>query len=147
MNLIKRYTILLLGWIIFFLALQSCANRGSGPQGGPKDTEPPVLVAATPLNGSSNISTKTITLEFNELVSVNNPIQNVIFSPPQKSLPSVKAVGKKVNIAFQDSLLPNTTYTIEFNNCIVDYTESNPFPKYVYSFSTGNKVDSMQICI
>ena len=145
MNLIKRYTKLIIGWIIFCLAFQSCANRGSGPQGGPKDTEPPVLVAATPLNGSSNISTKTITLEFNELVSVNNPIQNVIFSPPQKSLPSVKSVGKKVNIAFQDSLLPNTTYTIEFNNCIVDYTESNPFPKYVYSFSTGNKVDSMQI--
>lgn len=145
MNLIKRYTILLLGWIIFFLALQSCANRGSGPQGGPKDTEPPLLVAATPLNGSTNVTTKTITLEFNELVSVNNPTQNVIFSPPQKNLPSVKALGKKVNIALQDSLLPNTTYTIQIKKCIVDYTESNPFADYVYTFSTGDKVDSLQI--
>ena len=145
MNLIKRYTILLLGWIIFFLALQSCANRGSGPQGGPKDTEPPVLVSATPINGSTNVTTKTITLEFNELVSVNNPTQNVIFSPPQKNLPSVKALGKKVNIALQDSLLPNTTYTIQIKKCIVDYTESNPFADYVYTFSTGDKVDSLQI--
>lgn len=145
MNLVKRYTILLLGWIIFFLALQSCANRGSGPQGGPKDTEPPVLVSATPLNGSTNITTRNITLEFNELVSVNNPIQNVIFSPPQKNIPSVKALGKKVNIAFQDTLLPNTTYTIQIQKCIVDYTESNPFADYVYTFSTGDKIDSLQI--
>lgn len=145
MNLIKRYTKLIIGWIIFCLAFQSCANRGSGPQGGPRDTEPPVLVSAVPLNGSTNVSTKTITLEFNELISVNNPIQNVIFSPPQKNIPTVKALGKKVNIAFQDTLLPNTTYTIEINNCIVDYTESNPFSSYVYSFSTGDKVDSLQI--
>ena len=135
MNLFKKYTTLLLGWIVFFLVLQSCANRGSGPQGGPKDTEPPVLISATPVNGSTNINTKNITLEFNELISVNNPIQNVIFSPPQKNLPTVKAIGKKVNINFQDSLLPNTTYTIEIRKCIVDYTESNPFSDYVYTFS------------
>ena len=145
MNLFKKYTTLLLGWIVFFLVLQSCANRGAGPQGGPKDTEPPVLISATPVNGSTNINTKNITLEFNELISVNNPIQNVIFSPPQKNLPTVKAIGKKVNINFQDSLLPNTTYTIEIRKCIVDYTESNPFPDYVYTFSTGDKVDSLQI--
>lgn len=145
MSLFKRYTILLLGWIIFFLALQSCANRGSGPQGGPKDTIPPVLLSAYPANGSTNFNTNTIILEFNELVSVNNPIQNVIFSPPQKSAPTVKTLGKKVNIVLQDSLQPNTTYTIDIKNCIVDYTESNPFPNYVYSFSTGEKVDSLQI--
>lgn len=145
MNLFKRYTTLLLGWIIFFLALQSCANRGSGPKGGPKDTIPPVLVSAIPLNGNTNFSAKNITLEFNELVSVNNPTQNVIFSPPQKNIPSVKALGKKVSIAFQDTLLPNTTYSITFKNCIVDYTESNPFPDYVYTFSTGDKLDSLQI--
>ncbi len=145
MNLFKRYTILLLGWIIFFLALQSCANRGSGPQGGPKDTEPPVLLSATPENGNTNFNAKSIILEFNELVSVNNPLQNITFSPPQKNSPSVKGLGKKVSITFQDSLLPNTTYTIEIKKCIVDYTESNPFADYVYTFSTGDKVDSLQI--
>lgn len=145
MNLLKKHTILLLGWIIFFLALQSCANRGSGPQGGPKDAEPPVLVSATPANGSTNFNAKSIVLEFNELISVNNPQQNVTFSPPQKNAPTVKALGKKVNITFQDSLLPNTTYTINIKKCIVDYTESNPFADYVYTFSTGDKVDSMQI--
>ena len=145
MNLFKKYTTLLLGWIVFFLALQSCANRGSGPQGGPKDKEPPVLISATPVNGSTNINTKSITLEFNELISVKNPIQTVVFSPPQKNIPTVKAIGKKVNINFQDSLLPNTTYTITFKKCIVDYTESNPFADYIYSFSTGDKVDSLQI--
>ena len=145
MNLIKRYTILLLGWIIFFLALQSCANRGSGPQGGAKDTIPPILVSTIPANGSTNVFTNTITLEFNELVSVNNPLQTVIFSPPQKAAPTVKALGKKVNIVFQDTLQPNTTYTIDLKKCIVDFTESNPFEDYVYSFSTGDKIDSLQI--
>ena len=145
MNLIKRYTTLLLGWIIFFLALQSCANRGSGPQGGDKDTIPPILISTTPANGSTNVSTNIIVLEFNELISVNNPTQTVIFSPPQKAIPSVKAIGKKVNIVFQDTLLPNTTYTINLKKCIVDFTESNPFQDYVYSFSTGDKIDSLQI--
>lgn len=145
MNLLKRYTILLLGWIVFFLALQSCANRGTGPQGGPKDTIPPILLSAYPANGSTNFNTNTIILEFNELVSVNNPTQNVIFSPPLKTTPSVKALGKKVNIVFQDSLQPNTTYTIDIKKCIVDYTESNPYENYVYMFSTGDKVDSLQI--
>lgn len=145
MKIFNRYTILLLGWIVYFLALQSCANRGSGPQGGPKDKEPPVLVSAIPMNGSTNVTTNNITLEFNELVSVNNPIQNILFSPPQKNIPTVKSLGKKVTISFQDTLLPNTTYTIEFNNCIVDYTESNPFKDFVYTFSTGNKIDSLQI--
>lgn len=145
MKFIKRYTILLLGWIIFFLALQSCANRGSGPQGGPKDKEPPVLISATPINGATNITTQSITLEFNELVSVNNPIQNVLFSPPQKITPTVKSLGKKVIINLQDSLLPNTTYVIEFNNCIVDFTESNPYENFIYTFSTGDRVDSLQI--
>ena len=145
MNLIKRYTKLIIGWIIFCLAFQSCANRGSGPQGGPKDKIPPVLVSATPANESVNFSSKNITLEFNELVSVNNPMQNVIFSPPQKTPPVVKSLGKKVSIAIQDTLLPNTTYTIVIKKCIVDYTESNPFADYVYTFSTGDKVDSLQI--
>lgn len=145
MNFIKKHTILLLGWIIFFLALQSCANRGAGPQGGPKDKEPPVLVSATPENGSTNFSAKNITLEFNELVAVKNPIQNVVISTPQKTPPVVKSLGKKVSIAFQDSLLPNTTYTVEIKKCIVDYTESNPFADYVYTFSTGDKIDSLQI--
>ena len=145
MNFIKKHTILLLGWIIFFLALQSCANRGAGPQGGPKDKEPPVLISATPENGSTNFNAKNIILEFNELVSVNNPLQNVTFSPPQRTIPTVKTLGKKVSIAFQDTLLPNTTYTIEIKKCIVDYTESNPFADYIYTFSTGDKVDSLQI--
>lgn len=145
MNLFKKYTTLLLGWIVFFLALQSCANRGSGPQGGPKDKEPPVLISATPENGSTNFNAKNIILEFNELVSVNNPLQNVTFSPPQRTIPTVKTLGKKVSIAFQDTLLPNTTYTIEIKKCIVDYTESNPFADYIYTFSTGDKVDSLQI--
>lgn len=131
--------------MVYFLALQSCANRGSGPQGGPKDTEPPVLISSTPINGSTNVTTNNIILEFNELVSVNNPLQNVIFSPPQRYTPSVKALGKKVSINIEDSLLPNTTYVIEFNNCIVDYTESNPYKDFIYTFSTGNKIDSLQI--
>ena len=145
MNLIKIYTKLIIGWIIFCLAFQSCANRGSGPQGGPKDKIPPVLVSATPANESVNFSSKNITLEFNELVSVNNPMQNVIFSPPQKTPPTVKSLGKKVVIDIQDSLIPNTTYTIQIKKCIVDYNESNPFEDYVYTFSTGDKIDTLQI--
>ncbi|MDY4149794.1 MAG: hypothetical protein SOY26_08650, partial [Paludibacteraceae bacterium] len=42
------------------LLLTGCANRGIGPQGGPKDTIPPVVVKETPANGSNHFTDKKI---------------------------------------------------------------------------------------
>lgn len=139
-NIIQLACILVLGLGIF-----GCANRGAGPQGGPKDTIPPVVVACTPQNGATMVTRNVIEIEFDELVNVDNAAKNVTISPPQQVMPSIKSTGKKVRIVFEDSLKANTTYTIDFNKAIVDNNEKNPLNSFTYVFSTGDHIDSLEI--
>jgi hypothetical protein len=41
--------------------------------------------------------------------------------------------------------MPNTTYTVDFTDAIVDNNEENPLENFSYSFSTGDVVDSLAI--
>lgn len=127
------------------LGIFGCANRGAGPQGGPKDMLPPVVVGCTPQNGATLVTQNVFVIEFDELVNVDNVAQNVTISPPQQVMPSIKSTGKKIRIVFEDSLKANTTYTIEFNKAIVDNNEKNPLNSFTYVFSTGDHIDSLEI--
>lgn len=128
-----------LGSILF-----SCANM-SRPSGGPQDTTPPVFVKSKPMPDTRNFTEQKLELEFDEIVQIEKPNENVIISPPQINMPKIQAQGKKVRIELQDSLLPNTTYTLDFNNAIVDNNEKNPLEGFSFSFSTGESRDSLQI--
>ena len=44
-----------------------------------------------------------------------------------------------------DSLRPNTTYTIDFADAIVDNNEGNPLGNYAFTFSTGTTIDTMEV--
>ena len=125
--------------------LSSCANRGIGPQGGPKDTIPPRMVKEQPLNQSVNFHGKKIEITFNEYLQLDNIQQNLLVSPPQQVSPIVKAIGKKVTVEMQEDLIDSTTYTLDFGNAICDYTEKNPMRGYVFAFSTGDRIDSMEV--
>jgi len=116
-----------------------------GPQGGPKDITPPQMIKAKPANGALNSKAKELEIEFNEFVSLDKPQDKIIVSPPQIIPPTIRAAGKKVLVTLNDSLLPNTTYSIDFTNSIVDITEHNALAGFNYSFSTGNEIDSLQI--
>ena len=131
--------------ILLVLLLASCANRGAGPQGGPRDTIPPTVLNEIPLNGTLLFTGKEIVIELDEYVQLNDIQKNVLISPPQQNAPEVKAIGKKVYVAFQEDLQDSTTYTIDFGAAICDYNEKTPLTGYVYSFSTGNHMDSLAI--
>lgn len=135
-----RFLIPLLG--LFFY---SCANRTSGPSGGPKDTTPPRLMKSTPQNGQTNYNKTKISLEFDELVSLEKQAQKISVSPTQKTPPTIAASGKSIHVTLNDSLLPNTTYTINFGDAIIDNNEGNKLPDFSFAFSTGNELDSLQI--
>ncbi len=45
----------------------------------------------------------------------------------------------------KDTLLPNTTYTLNFYKGIKDVNEGNVLRNFTYVFSTGDKIDSGQI--
>ena len=123
--------------------LSGCANRGQGPQGGPRDSIPPTLLKETPVNGTCNFTGKTIVMQFDEYVQLDNVADNVLMSPPQKTPPTVKAVGKKVTVTFEEPLRDSTTYTIDFGLAICDNNEKTPLGDYSFSFSTGEHIDTL----
>lgn len=131
--------------IAMLLLLASCANMGSGPQGGPRDTIPPMVVKESPLNGVLMYQGKKIEITFNEYIQLSDVQKNVLISPPQQNPPEVKAIGKTLSVVFQEELQDSTTYTINFGSAICDYNEKVPLEGYVYAFSTGDYIDSLVI--
>jgi Bacterial Ig-like domain len=103
------------------------------------------LIKATPTKGSINVKGNRITLEFDEYIDVADLSQNLIISPLQKKNPSITANPKTVYIKFRDTLLPNTTYTINFGDAIKDINEGNILKGLSYTFSTGSTLDSSTI--
>ena len=140
----SKIKIALIVFTISFL-VYACANRGSGPTGGPKDTTPPKVMKSTPLNGSLNFKKKQIEILFDEMVSIEKPNENIIISPPQQKPPDVKSYGKSIVVNFNENLIDSTTYSINFGNGIVDLNEKNALKNYLFSFSTGNQIDTMMI--
>ena len=123
----------------------SCANPGSGPDGGPYDETPPRIVAMSPALGTANASTNKVTISFNELVKVENAQEKIIVSPPQIEMPEIKVSGRHISVQLMDSLRSNTTYTVDFSDAIVDSNEGNPLGNFTYYFSTGQQVDTMEV--
>ena len=134
----------LVALFILAISIYSCANM-SRPGGGPRDETPPVFIKGVPAPGALNVSKQEIEIEFNEIIQVEKPSEKVIVSPPQKDMPEIRTSGRKVTVTLRDSLLPNTTYTLDFSDAIVDNNEKNPLYSFAYSFSTGSKIDSLQV--
>lgn len=127
------------------LGIYSCANRGLGPTGGPKDLTPPVVLKITPPNKSTNFHGKRVDIQFNKIVQLDHPLDKIVVSPPQKEQPAAVSTGRHVIVTLNDSLKDNTTYTIDFDNSIKDYNEGNILKNFWTSFSTGSTIDTMQV--
>ena len=136
----KRLLYILIG----LCAVASCARMGN-PDGGWYDDDPPYILYATPAEQATNVTDKKITIHFDEYIKLADPTQNVIVSPPQLETPEIKAAGKKIVIELKDSLIPNTTYTIDFSDAISDNNEDNSMGNYTYTFSTGEKIDTFEV--
>ena len=139
-----KYLVFSLGLLLTAFLAQRCANAVA-PTGGPKDTTPPVVVAAVPENQSTHFIGKKIEITFDEYITLENANQNVLISPPLSEKPDIKLKNKTVVVKFKEDLVPNTTYTINFGAAIKDLHEGNPFKDYVYSFSTGDHIDTLSI--
>ena len=126
---------------------KSCANTSTPPEGGPKDTIPPVIVEVLPTDMSINhprdIRHSQVSFEFNEYVALNNPSSYIFLSPPQTKPPTAKIKGKKVVVSFAEPLDSSRTYSLSLGEAVKDNNEGNPFPPYTISFSTGGHIDSL----
>lgn len=130
--------------LIALCAVMSCARMGT-PDGGWYDDDPPQVIGAMPADQATNVDQKKITIYFDEYIKLADPTQNVIVSPPQLEMPEIRGAGKKIVVELQDSLKPNTTYTIDFSDAITDNNEDNPLGNYTFTFSTGEQIDTFEV--
>lgn len=130
--------------VILLGLLYSCASIGR-PEGGPRDVDPPVFLSSNPAPNSTNFNKNKIEILFNEYIQLKDQSTKVVVSPAQKENPTIRANGKKINIELKDTLLPNTTYVIDFSNAIQDNNEQNPLDGFSFAFATGDTIDTLQI--
>src|SRR5215212_6799365 len=128
-----------------------CISSGIGcaniipPEGGPKDTLPPVLVSATPHDSTRNFNSHRIVLQFDEYIDLQDVQNNLLFTPTFETNPIIEAKLRTITVRLKDSLDKNTTYTFDFGNAIQDINESNVLRNFVYRFSTGPYIDSLTL--
>jgi hypothetical protein len=131
--------------IAFWMSVPvGCANIVP-PEGGPRDTIPPVLVSATPRDSSVNFRSQHIILTFDEDLDDPRNANDIIYTPSLDLPPTITTKGKTLTVKFNDTLQPNTTYVINFGDQVIDITEANPVRNFVYTFSTGPFLDSLEI--
>ena len=130
--------------IIAAAVMYSCANIGN-PSGGPIDKTPPIFMRSNPTPNAVNVKDRKIEIFFDEIVTLKDPSTKIIVSPAQTEMPRMSALGRKVTVELVDSLLPNTTHTIDFSNSIQDNNEGNAIDNFAFAFSTGSVIDSMRV--
>ena len=130
--------------LVALLLMMGCASIGS-PDGGPYDETPPVFVGSTPARGALNVKDGKVTLSFDEYIKLEKASEKIVVSPPQVQQPVIKTSGKKITVSIEDSLKENTTYTIDFNDAIVDNNEGNPLGDFAFAFSTGEVIDTLAV--
>jgi len=146
MAIIRR----ILGYLFLFIigvSILDCGRPGT-LTGGPQDVTPPELIRAVPQNMTTNFDTKKIRLYFDEYIKLKDVQSQLIVSPPLKYIPTItpqSGASKFVEIQLKDTLRPNTTYTLNFGQSIIDNNEGNPNSFLTYVFSTGDYIDSLEV--
>ncbi|MEO0505535.1 MAG: Ig-like domain-containing protein [Bacteroidota bacterium] len=146
MQYVRRFLALLF-LVLLTTALWHCARRGA-PSGGEKDVTPPKVTKTEPENYTINFEAKRIRLYFDEFIKLEDVQNQLVVSPPLQYKPIISpqsGASKYVEVVIKDTLLENTTYTINFGQSIVDNNEGNPNSFLTYVFSTGDYIDSLSV--
>ncbi|MCB9081252.1 MAG: Ig-like domain-containing protein [Lewinellaceae bacterium] len=141
-----RYYIPGLGLLLLWLAA-SCASPVA-PVGGPRDETPPRIdSSASTANLQTNFQKQTITLTFDEWITLEDVFNQVVISPPLQYRPEIKLRRRSVVVQFdeREELRENVTYTINFGQAVKDLNEKNPAEDLRFVFSTGPYLDSLSI--
>ena len=141
---ILKFLVLAIWAFSSIMQLESCANIVP-PSGGPRDSLPPYLIAARPIDSALGVFPKEILVGFNEYITTSSIQENLIISPTLKNTPLIDARLNSIKIRIADTLLDNTTYSIQFGDAIKDVNEGNILKNFTYVFSTGNRLDTGKI--
>ncbi len=126
--------------LVFIIAVSSCANIVA-PQGGPRDSLPPVLISTNPVDSATNFTGNRISFVFDEYVEVQEVQSNLLVSPTPIINPLVEYKLRTLTIKIKDTLEKNTTYAIDLGNALRDINEGNILKNFTYVFTTGDSLD------
>lgn len=116
------------------------------PSGGPRDSLPPVMVKAAPMDSALHqpLTGLKIVIGFDEHIQLDNVPTNLLLNPYVKMQPVVELTpdNKGMTIRMKDTLEPGTTYTLNFGKAVKDVNEGNVLRNFTYIFSTGGSLDS-----
>ncbi len=141
----EAVVVLLLSTLNFQLStLTGCANQVA-PQGGPRDSLPPVVKTMSPEWGQRNADTmpRRIFIEYDEYVQMKDLQKEFFTSPLMKVKPTVSIRGRGIRIEIKDTLVANQTYSLNLGSAIADNNEGNLLHDHSYVFSTGPAIDSL----
>ena len=130
--------------MIAAVMLAACANMGR-PEGGPRDELPPVYVRSNPAMGQLNVNNNRIHIDFDENIALDDAMNKIVVSPAQRTTPAISSNGRRLTIELRDTLLPNTTYTIDCADAVKDLNEGNVLDGFAMDFSTGDTIDTLRI--
>ncbi len=135
---VRAILLAVLGFLFF-----SCAQIGT-PSGGVYDKTPPKVYISKPSHNSTNFKGNSFEIIFDEYINTDNTSEEIIISPPLKNKPTIKSHLKRLKVSWTDTLAENTTYIFDFGTSIIDFTEGNRINNLVYSFSTGDIIDTFE---
>ncbi len=143
-----RYTLKGMGMLLpvvgVVVLVCSCASIGR-PEGGPRDETPPVYIRSNPAPGATGFSGTKIEAVFDENIKLEDIMNKVVVSPAQKQMPVISSNGRKLSVEIRDTLISNTTYTIDFSDAIRDLNEGNILDGFALDFATGDTIDTLRI--
>jgi hypothetical protein len=126
-------------WALVVL-LAGCAGQRA-PEGGPVDTDPPVVVSTIPPNYTTRFTGTSITLEFNEYVD-HRSVEGALFVSPSVGPLTFDWSGREIEISFAGPLRRSTTYVVTIGTDVVDLNNRNKLAQaHTLAFSTGEDID------
>lgn len=130
--------------ILYAILLCSCANV-IPPNGGPKDTNAPIITSVTPESNTLNFSQEKIIFTFDEKIVVDNFYNSFFISPPLNKKVDYTVKANKLIVEIKEDLKNNTTYYMSIGQSIADLNEGNKTKEASLLFSTGQTIDTLYI--
>jgi uncharacterized protein (DUF2141 family) len=136
----------LLALLALVALLESCAAVAP-PLGGPRDRIAPRRISSSPDSAARNVKQQFVRMEFSEPVVTKELSKNLLITPQlaEDNPYKLREDRNSVTLLFDKPLDPNTTYSFNFRDGIVDITEGLPARNAVVNFSTGAVLDSGRV--
>ncbi len=143
--------ILRTGWILTLAllpgaaALVGCARQGF-PEGGPKDLDPPRVIATEPDSAATQVPLGAdVAITFSEPMDRESVLDWILISPP-RDFGERSWDGTTFRLSGGEDFVPEVTTTVIVGIGCVDERERNPMrAPHLFVFSTGDSLDSGRI--